>query len=117
MLVKGGPCRASFQSVSKWQLVNPEEALAWTGLSPEEIFAGFPPSGFEAEARVLHAMHEHETAPGITHDQAEKQQIKAGAIAAVVIGDVDLTSTTIASGIPLGIAIRPEGGSHAGVSP
>jgi hypothetical protein len=95
--------------MSLWQRVDPQEALSWTKLSLREVFTGIPPSGFEATARVLHAVFESSEASQATYDDVEKQIIDDGTLEPLIIGEVNLSARTTNTGVPLGIASRPQG--------
>lgn len=89
---------------------DPEQWLAWLHerCPRDEAMTGYDPAGWEADTWVLHAAYERpDIAYTGTHDELEKAAVAAGLREPTVIGDVNLSLDTTASGVPLGFVTRP----------
>jgi hypothetical protein len=83
--------------------------LGWLATRPEmESVTGYDPEGWEASTWVLHALYVNDALVGLgSHDELRRQSLASGAVAPVIIGDVNLDAVSTVTGTPLGFVVRP----------
>ena len=81
-----------------WQPASDDE-VAWL-LDVDEIgCTGFDPAGWPDTAWVLNAIYERsDVASGLTHDDVHRIEVAAGTAEPLIIGGLDLTTSTVIGG-------------------
>jgi hypothetical protein len=99
-------------SVPSYEVIDGVEEVSWLFDAGNTDFlgTGVETPGFESKALILHAMWEHPEGHGhVSVDEAEKMAISRGGIEPLIIGDVNVSERSVATGIPIGATSRPVG--------
>lgn len=91
------------------------QVLPWLQRGTSDFGAGtttgFDLGGWDANGWLLHTMYElPDASPSWSYDDVEREEITTGTIEPLVVGDVNLSESTLLTGIPLGRTTEPEGG-------
>ena len=91
------------------RILDPEAELDWLAGRPEEESAtGYDPAGWAGSIWILHAMYHNPVLDGLgTHDDIHRAAARAGTIAPLIIGEVNLEEVTTVIGTPVGFVVRP----------
>jgi len=91
------------------RVMDPSGAMEWlAGRPAQEALTGYEMPGWPASAWVLHAMYENPDLRGLgTHDDVHRRRVEFGAVAPLIIGDVNMDEIATVSGTPLGFVVSP----------